>query len=157
MVIHGICMLFRSVVMVATSYPDPSRFCAEYHSPSSTFSFWKQTITHNGLLTCGDLMYSGHTLIYIITAMTWNKYFTIPEKIIAWIVCLASAISLIATRMHYTDDVIIAFYVSVTTFYIYHLWALNPIYRKSIKFIDWLERDLDRENDKGAIFFKLNS
>jgi hypothetical protein len=71
-------------------------------------------------------MFSGHTLVYVLTAMTWTKYFTRYEKMIVWIIEIGAAITLIGTRMHYTDDVLIALYVAVTVFHIYHIWALEP-------------------------------
>lgn len=142
MIIHGICALLRCAVMATTSYPDPNRLCGDYRPPQTLGTFWRETVIKTGFLTCGDLMFSGHTLVYMISALTWNKYFTKPEKVIVWILELAAAVSLVATRMHYTNDVLIAMYTSVTVFYIYNLWALNKQYRDQIRVLSWLEDEL---------------
>ena len=147
MIVHGICALLRCFVIATTSYPglslvtkfsiechlDPSGLCADYQSPATTTGFWKESLVKNGLLTCGDLMFSGHTLVYVLTAMTWTKYFTRYETMIVWIIEIGSALTLIGTRMHYTDDVLISLYVAITVFHIYHIWALEPSYRYLIR------------------------
>jgi len=141
LVIHGSCALLRCICMVATSYPDPNRLCTTYRPPATTLLFWKETVIHTGFLTCGDLMFSGHTLVYLLIALTWQKYFTIYEKPFVWIGMLFGCTSLIATRMHYTDDVLIAAYIAVTAFWFYH-YAAQPSVRKNILILKWLESDL---------------
>jgi len=141
LVIHGVTALFRCVCLAATSYPDPNKLCQSYRSPETAGAFWLETIIHHGFLTCGDLMFSGHTLIYVLCALTWHKWTSFIEKVVIWILMIGACISLVATHMHYTDDVIIAFYISVTSFYIYHYYAESPILRKKNFIIAWLEQE----------------
>jgi len=140
LVVHGTTALLRCVCLAGTSYPDPNRLCVNYHPPSTTSLFWQETVVHRGFLTCGDLMFSGHTLVYILIALLWHKYFTRPEKVVVWILMIFAAISLVATRMHYTDDVLIAVYIAVTSWYLYHHFA-EPSVRKKNFIMDWLETD----------------
>jgi len=145
--IHGTTALLRCICLVATSYPDPSRLCNGYTPPETQSLFWQQTVIHTGFLTCGDLMFSGHTLVYILIAMLWHKYFSLVEKLIMWAMMLFSCVSLVATRMHYTDDVLIAIYIAVTAFWFYH-YAAQPHIRKNLYIINWLETEFVEEEVK---------
>jgi len=149
LVIHGSCALLRCICMVATSYPDPNRLCNSYQAPDgpTSFPFWRETVVHSGFLTCGDLMFSGHTLVYLLIALTWQKYTTKYEKPFVWILMLFSCITLIATRMHYTDDVLIAAYIAFTAFWFYHYLA-QPSIRKNIAVMNWLEAEWIFEDPK---------
>jgi hypothetical protein len=33
------------------------------------------------IVCVGDLMFSGHTLFYVVFALAWQKYFTVIEKV----------------------------------------------------------------------------
>jgi len=144
LVIHGTTALIRCICLVATSYPDPNRLCIGYQAPDTAALFWQETIIHTGFLTCGDLMFSGHTLVYILIAMLWQKYCGKYEKIFVWLLMLFACFSLVATRMHYTDDVLIAFYIAVTAWWFYH-YAAQPHIRKDIFIINWLESEFIEE------------
>jgi len=141
MVVHAITALMRGLTMVATSYPDPSLVCNNYEPPSSFSLFWQHTLVSNLDYTCGDLMFSGHTLFYVIIGLLWHKYTYLVEKCVMWFVCLLGCVSLIVTRLHYTNDVIIAAYFAATTWYIYHMYATDPVYRKQWFILNWLEED----------------
>jgi len=147
LIIHGTTALLRCICLAGTSYPDPNRLCVNYHPPSTTALFWQETVVHRGFLTCGDLMFSGHTLVYVLIALVWHKYFTRPEKIIVWILMIFACFSLVATRMHYTDDVLIALYIAVTSFYLYHHLS-EPHMRKKNSIMAWLENDYVEEAAK---------
>lgn len=117
MAIHAITALLRCATLVTTSYPDPSQVCRNYQPADTPAVFLKSTMVNNlALVTCGDLMPSGHTLTFIILALMWHKYTNFVEKCIFWVVALAGCLSLIITRLHYTNDVLIAMYVALTTF-----------------------------------------
>jgi hypothetical protein len=141
--VHAVTMLMRSLTLVATSYPDPSLPCVDYVPPSDVNPFWANTLSQTNLITCGDLMFSGHTLIYIALALAWQKYFYVIEKVIFWLFTLVAIIMLLVARLHYLNDIIVAMYVMVFVWHIYHMHAgsdrrrLNPI-------VGWLEADIQR-------------
>jgi len=141
MVVHGVTALMRGITMVATSYPDPSLVCIDYEPPSSSSVFWKNTLVSNLDFTCGDLMFSGHTLFYVLIGLVWQKYTYLVEKCIVWFISVLGCVSLIVTRLHYTNDVIIAAYIAATAWYIYHMYATDPVYRKKCFILSWLEED----------------
>jgi hypothetical protein len=157
MAIHAITALLRCVTLVATSYPDPSRICHDYQPADNPTIFWKTTIVNNLSMTCGDLMPSGHTLFFIILALIWQKYCNFAEKCIFWVLSLAGCLSLIVTRLHYTNDVLIAIYVAITSFYIYHLYATDPNYRAKSMLFSWLEADLQTEEREGKQLLDRNA
>jgi len=149
MVIHGITALLRCVTLVATSYPDPSFACRDFTPADNPTLFWKTTVVNNLDYTCGDLMPSGHTLFFIILALAWQRYCNFVEKCLFWILSIAGCLSLIVTRLHYSNDVLIAIYVSITSSYIYHLYALDPNYRSKSIIFAWLEADIQDPDKEG--------
>jgi len=142
MIVHGISALLRCATLVTTSYPDPSQVCRGYQPADTPAVFLKTVVTNTALVTCGDLMPSGHTLVFVILALSWHKHTKYMEKCFFWVLALAGCLSLIITRMHYTNDVLIAIYEALTTFYIYHVFATDPMYRRKSFFLNWLEAEL---------------
>ncbi|KAF9942068.1 hypothetical protein BGZ75_001144 [Mortierella antarctica] len=117
----ALCNLMRITTIAITSFPDPRAGCV--HSVGEFFS----TFT---LHRCGDCMFSGHTVIFVISALVWTShgYHRFPHRlrwlawmclIFVWCLCIGSAIIVIANRAHYTVDVLVAFYVAGGNFYIW--------------------------------------
>ncbi|KAF9178469.1 sphingomyelin synthase [Haplosporangium sp. Z 767] len=116
----GLCNLMRITTVAITSFPDPRDGCI--HSVGEFFS----TFT---LHRCGDCMFSGHTVIFVISALVWTShgYHRFPRRLrwLAWIamifvwgLCIGSAFIVIANRAHYTVDVLVAFYIAGGNWYI---------------------------------------
>ncbi|KAG0252376.1 sphingomyelin synthase [Mortierella polycephala] len=117
----ALCNLMRITTVAITSFPDPRDGCM--HSLGEFFS----TFT---LHRCGDCMFSGHTIIFVISALVWTShgYHRFPRRLrwLAWIVmifvwclCIGSAFIVIANRAHYTVDILVAFYVAGGNWYIW--------------------------------------
>jgi len=134
LVIYGSLLLLRSITVISTSLPDPSPQCLQLHlkgkynqkdSFQSLFTGLKQTLVPLQSSTCGDLIFSGHTVFMTLCVLIWKKYFEYHPWV--WIIVLIVALfgiwSIIATRFHYSIDVILAV---ILTFYIwsrYHVFA----------------------------------
>ncbi|KAG0301672.1 hypothetical protein BGZ98_008145 [Dissophora globulifera] len=114
-----LCNIMRITTVAITSFPDPRDGCI--HSVGEFFT----TFT---LHRCGDAMFSGHTVIFVISALTWTShgYHRFPHHLrwlaciiltLVWCLCIGSAIIVIANRAHYTVDVLVAFYVAAGNFY----------------------------------------
>lgn len=91
-IVYAGSMLFRMWTMIVTSIPDPSPTCATREHPKGT--------------TCGDLVYSGHTVGFLMCALTF-RYFT-QERLwasIVWVLTGCGLVCIIASRLHYTRDV----------------------------------------------------
>jgi len=138
-IVHGIACLFRSITLISTTYPDPQPSCAHFDPPDGAMEFWVRTVYYHSVLTCGDLMFSGHTIIYTLTALSAQIFMTTVEKTICWILMTLGCLSLIVVRLHYTTDVFIAIYVTVTVYAAYHLFATSPSFREKIPMIAWME------------------
>ncbi|KAJ2699437.1 hypothetical protein FB645_005318 [Coemansia sp. IMI 203386] len=109
----GLASLIRITTVAITSVPDPRPTC-EY-AVGNVFS----TFT---LHRCGDAIYSGHTLIFVICAMVWASF--APKNWIgrslttfAWALCIAGSLMVIANRAHYTIDVLLAWYIAPGSWY----------------------------------------
>jgi len=138
-IVHGLCAIMRAITLIAPSYPDPQPACTTFSPPATTGEFWIRTIYYHDVLTCGDLMYSGHTIVYTLVALSAQIYMSTVEKTIAWILLVIGGLALIIVRLHYTNDVIIGFFFAVSTYMWYHLFATNPTYKEKIPPIAWME------------------
>ncbi|KAF8941028.1 hypothetical protein BGZ58_003166 [Dissophora ornata] len=110
----ALCDLMRIRTVAITSFPDPRDGCI--HSVGEFFT----TFTMH---RCGDCMFSGHTIIFVISALIWTShgYHRFPQRlrwlgwialIFVWALCIGSALIVIANRAHYTVDVLVAFYIA---------------------------------------------
>lgn len=97
-IIYGMSMSLRMITMLVTSLPDPSPACAERAHADGT--------------TCGDLIYSGHTVGFLMCAFTF-RYFTREKRwgVMTWSLTAGGLFCVIASRLHYTKDVIVSLYV----------------------------------------------
>lgn len=107
------CNLMRMTTMTATSCIDPRENC--------------QIVTTNIFTTfalhrCGDCMYSGHTIVFVICALVWNSYapkniFGYLARIFFWLLSVAGGLIIISNRAHYTSDILLAYYVCIGAWY----------------------------------------
>ncbi|KAF5779939.1 putative sphingomyelin synthase-like domain-containing protein [Helianthus annuus] len=75
---------------------------------------------------CNDLLYSGHMLVAVLTAMAWTEAYGGLSSVFIWMLVAHSAQREVRERHHYTVDCIVAIYVGfmlwkMTGF----LWPLN--------------------------------
>ncbi|KAG0281226.1 sphingomyelin synthase [Linnemannia exigua] len=117
----ALCNLMRITTIAITSFPDPRDGCVH-----SVDEFFTTFLLHR----CGDCMFSGHTVIFVISALVWTShgYHRFPRRFrwlawislfLVWALCFGSAIIVIANRAHYTVDVMVAFYVAGGNWYIF--------------------------------------
>lgn len=102
------------------SYPDDYRpdwgymsFLADFLRPvppegSSWFSLLKRA--SGG---CNDLIYSGHMLVAVLTAMAWTEAYGGITSALIWLLVLHSAQREVRERHHYTVDCVVAIYVGI--------------------------------------------
>ncbi|KAJ9146119.1 hypothetical protein P3X46_028426 [Hevea brasiliensis] len=62
---------------------------------------------------CNDLIYSGHMLVAVLTAMAWTEAYGGFSSAFIWLLVLHSAQREIRERHHYTVDCIVAIYVGI--------------------------------------------
>jgi hypothetical protein len=116
-----------------------------------------ETVYRPEFVTCGDLMYSGHTVYFTLMGLLWSHYGVYIYEKFMWIPIATSILSLVATRVHYLNDVLIGFYLTILVWYLYHFVATTPSLRKRYRFIAWLERDLILQEEEEFEEMKLET
>ncbi|KII61618.1 Sphingomyelin synthase-related 1 [Thelohanellus kitauei] len=78
----------------------------------------------NGIKTCGDYMFSGHTVCHSLLTLFVTEYTNKKCTVLHFfsrMIAVLGMILILAAHEHYTLDVICALYVSVKTFSSYHV------------------------------------
>ncbi|XP_039276655.1 phosphatidylcholine:ceramide cholinephosphotransferase 2-like isoform X2 [Nilaparvata lugens] len=133
----SILYLMRSITMYVTVLPMSSStyYCSPKANITSISIIGKRVfqlisgfgLSINGKHTyCGDYIYSGHTVILVICYLIISEYSPKRCYLLHWASALTSFVGVILVllaRGHYTVDVLIAYYVTTTIFWIYHTLA----------------------------------
>ncbi|GMR45405.1 hypothetical protein PMAYCL1PPCAC_15600, partial [Pristionchus mayeri] len=78
---------------------------------------------------CGDYIYSGHTIVLVLFPLFIGKYTPRRWRLIhflSWLISIIGMFLLIASRGHYTIDVVISYVLTTRIFHIYHAMAVKP-------------------------------
>ncbi|KAH9513054.1 Sphingomyelin synthase- protein 1 [Bulinus truncatus] len=133
----GTIFLLRCVCMLITSLSVPGKhlqcrgksYGDLYTRLERTFEIWRgMGMSLQGVRTCGDYMFSGHTSVitllnFFITEYTPRKFYYI--HIASWCLNFFGIFFLLAAHEHYSIDVFMAFYLSSRLFMYYHTLAYN--------------------------------
>ncbi|GLD93443.1 hypothetical protein PINS_up002035 [Pythium insidiosum] len=159
--------LMRACCVTATSLPDASPLCiSQFESgkglyksmpmfPKAFFRAFKVLTRPSQHITCGDMIFSGHSVFLMLCAMIVRTYcveselntpFTRRFPYVLWMLryfvyagAAGGIFAIIGTRLHYTLDVLIAMYITTQVWLTYHWLSANP--RSSFRVIKWLEHD----------------
>ncbi|XP_067008414.2 phosphatidylcholine:ceramide cholinephosphotransferase 2 isoform X2 [Anabrus simplex] len=137
--ILALLYLMRSITMFVTVLPVASvtYYCSPKANSTNSLMVAKRVwqlisgfgLSINGQHTyCGDYIYSGHTVILTMSYLIIAEYSPkrcFPVHWISWLVSVTGVIMVLIAHGHYTVDVIIAYYVTTTLFWIYHTLANN--------------------------------
>lgn len=124
----GSLYLFRGLVVIATRYPRLP-FKMDKFLPSNPI-VGALSILIGAKTTATDIMYSGHTVNFVLTASFVSRYtYYGVFSFFFWIFSVMGMLTLIATREHYTADVLVAFIVSKLAFWCYHLF-FDSLYKR---------------------------
>ncbi|XP_043507813.1 phosphatidylcholine:ceramide cholinephosphotransferase 2-like isoform X2 [Frieseomelitta varia] len=135
----GLLYMMRSITMYVTVLPVASKtyFCSPKANNTSPLLVTKRVLqlisgfglSINGKHTyCGDYIYSGHTVVLVLSYLIIKEYSPKRFQPIHWlagIAVLTGVIMVLVAHGHYTVDVLIAYYVTTRLWYIYHTLANN--------------------------------
>ncbi|XP_057200792.1 sphingomyelin synthase-related protein 1 isoform X2 [Triplophysa rosa] len=145
----GTVFLLRCVTMFVTSLSVPGHHLqcsgkvygdmwAKVQRALDIWSGFGMSLT--GVHTCGDYMFSGHTVVltmlnFFVTEYTprnWNFIHTM-----SWVLNLFGIFFILAAHEHYSIDVFIAFYITTRLFLYYHTLANTQAYHHSRRARIW--------------------
>ncbi|XP_061084071.1 sphingomyelin synthase-related protein 1-like isoform X2 [Conger conger] len=145
----GTVFLLRCVTMFVTSLSVPGQHLqcsakmygdvwAKLKRALAIWGGFGMTLT--GVQTCGDYMFSGHTVVittlnFFVTEYTprsWHFLHTL-----SWVLNLFGVFFILAAHEHYSIDVFIAFYITTRMFLYYHTLANTRAYQQSRRARVW--------------------
>ncbi|XP_016421920.1 sphingomyelin synthase-related protein 1 isoform X2 [Sinocyclocheilus rhinocerous] len=145
----GTVFLLRCVTMFVTSLSVPGHHlqCSgkmygdAWAKVQRALEIWSGLgMSLTGVHTCGDYMFSGHTVVltmlnFFVTEYTprnWNFIHTM-----SWVLNLFGIFFILAAHEHYSIDVFIAFYITTRLFLYYHTLANTQAYQHSRRARIW--------------------
>ena len=121
------CQALRIVSFLSTQLPAPNYHC-RLGEKTATLEWPKHWYGHividpaqQAAYGCGDLIFSSHTtfiLVGVLTYTTSGRVLVI--KILAWMLGAVLSLLIIASRKHYTVDIVVAWYTVPLVFYTFH-------------------------------------
>ncbi|XP_073149501.1 phosphatidylinositol:ceramide inositolphosphotransferase 2-like [Henckelia pumila] len=119
------CQILRIITFYSTQLPGPNYHCREGSKfatlPRPDNMLEVLLIVPRGMLFgCGDLIFSSHMIFSLVFVRTYYKYGTQRFlKQCAWLTVVIQSLLIIASRKHYTVDVVVAWYtVNLVVFFI---------------------------------------
>uniref|UniRef100_A0AAF5D7G5 PAP2_C domain-containing protein n=1 Tax=Strongyloides stercoralis TaxID=6248 RepID=A0AAF5D7G5_STRER len=105
-------------------------------------------------MLCGDMLFSGHSLIMMTGVLAVSYYLPKKYKFMKYIIgfcAIVGMFSMIISRVHYTIDVLFAYWLTTGLFTLYHSYCEIETYRERknsvigrlwiAKIIGWLEEN----------------
>jgi len=183
-IIFGLLNLLRSFTVIVTSLPDASPECAKQFTKKGQGSYKDQTlevalatslrraflliINPSNHITCGDMVFSGHTCFLTLTTLVFVEYcrsykdkHEVPCRALRWFMRLTWAVGVVAivgTKLHYTLDVFLAALLTVTTWRAFHHAVEFDMLKNHYRVLRWIEEESILEVDERAYreFVKKN-
>ncbi|KAG2296383.1 hypothetical protein Bca52824_043052 [Brassica carinata] len=133
------CQFLRVITFYSTQLPGPNYHCREGSkvarlpwpkSPLEVLEINRESIyiifffphthclcshvissAHGVMYGCGDLIFSSHMIFTLVFVLTYHKYGTKRFiKLFGWLTAFVQSLLIIASRKHYTVDVVVAWY-----------------------------------------------
>eukprot|EP01059_Diplonema_ambulator_P035290 TRINITY_DN8245_c0_g1_i4.p2 TRINITY_DN8245_c0_g1~~TRINITY_DN8245_c0_g1_i4.p2 ORF type:complete len:267 (+),score=79.32 TRINITY_DN8245_c0_g1_i4:1070-1870(+) len=120
---YSVLVWLRSCTILVTTLPATGNHCQHPKQiKHPLLNAFLGVVTGGAASThCGDLMFSGHTIALVLSMMITLTYQERRSlKVAAVLLFIADVYCIIATRSHYTVDIVVGVYVTLTT------WHLTP-------------------------------
>ncbi|CAI9787078.1 unnamed protein product [Fraxinus pennsylvanica] len=126
----------RQIIRYDIAYADPGEYNVDFQPDWGSMSFlanflrptasegsspWYHLLKKAGG-GCNDLLYSGHMLVAVLTAMAWMEAYGGFSSALIWILVLHSAQREIRERHHYSVDCLVAIYMGI------FLWKMTGLF-----------------------------
>ncbi|KAA8537909.1 hypothetical protein F0562_027511 [Nyssa sinensis] len=116
----------RQLIHHDKAYADPGKYIGDYRPDWGSMNFlidflrptpyegssWYSLLKKAGG-GCNDLLYSGHMLVAVLTAMAWTEAYGGFSSAFIWLLVMHSTQREIRERHHYSVDCIVAIYVGI--------------------------------------------
>ncbi|OMO86078.1 hypothetical protein CCACVL1_09815 [Corchorus capsularis] len=121
-----VSQFLRIVTFYSTQLPGPNYHCREGSKlarlppPQSVAEVFLINFPRGVVYGCGDLIFSSHMIFTLVFVRTYQKYGTRRcIKQFAWLLAVVQSLLIIASRKHYTVDVVVAWYtVNLVLFFL---------------------------------------
>ena len=149
--VYGILCFLRVFTMTCTSLPDPSPRCPSTIDTNVSYSIIGMIKTLVGV-TCGDMIFSGHTMGFLFPALVHNWYFGKKIGALFTIFAFIGPAAIVTSRLHYTVDVLLSAILTPLLFVSYNVISENPTVSKSLpkllskyfRFMEWSELEINQ-------------
>lgn len=116
----------RIITFYSTQLPGPNYHCREgsplarLPPPDNALEVLLLNFPRGTLFGCGDLIFSSHMIFTLVFVLTYQKYGSKNFiKVLGWIAAVVQSLLIIASRKHYSVDVVVAWYtVNLVVFFI---------------------------------------
>ncbi|KAK4270416.1 hypothetical protein QN277_023453 [Acacia crassicarpa] len=120
------CQCLRIITFYSTQLPGPNYHCrmgskrATLPRPHHFLEVFLINLPRGVLYGCGDLIFSSHMIFSLVFVLTYQKYgMRRFIKQLAWLLAVIQSLLIIASRKHYTVDIVVAWYtVNMVVFFI---------------------------------------
>ncbi|KAL6503222.1 Phosphatidylinositol:ceramide inositolphosphotransferase 1 [Orobanche hederae] len=120
------CQFLRIITFYSTQLPGPNYHCREGSKlarlprPDNILEVLLINFPRGTLYGCGDLIFSSHMIFSLVFVRTYQKYGTQRfVKHCGWLIVVLQSLLIIASRKHYTVDVVVAWYtVNLVVFFV---------------------------------------
>uniref|UniRef100_A0A0E0L389 Sphingomyelin synthase-like domain-containing protein n=1 Tax=Oryza punctata TaxID=4537 RepID=A0A0E0L389_ORYPU len=118
--------VLRIITFYSTQLPGPNYHCREGSKlatlppPNNVFEVLLINFPRGILFGCGDLIFSSHMIFTLVFVRTYHKYGSKRfVKLLAWFMAIVQSLLIIASRKHYSVDVVVAWYtVNLVVFFV---------------------------------------
>ncbi|MEW5306308.1 MAG: hypothetical protein WDW36_008780 [Sanguina aurantia] len=119
-----VCQALRIITFSVTQLPGPGFHCLASSPtalkpwPAHWYGHLVIDIGKQVSKSCGDLIFSSHTIFMLSGLLTYNEYGSLRAvKALAWMSGVVLSFLIVASRKHYTVDVVIAWYTVPLVFF----------------------------------------
>jgi len=153
-VVDGILMMMRGTTIAITSLNNPWPACFQCGidggCPQSLFECVSYTVQRFPFYDCGDLIFSGHTVHFLMVGLVWATYakttFKKAESTLVWLAIVVGIAMLVSCRFHYSIDVLIGFYFTVMIWFIWNYLSLvrAPLLSNAVRYLEPQAGEVDK-------------